>query len=149
MIRKAVIADVADIQALIKYFAEQDIMLPRSLNTIYENIRDFHVMEEGGKVVGCCALHITWGDLAEIKSLAVAAEAQGKQLGRLLVEACLSEARELGIPKAFALTYVSSFFEKLGFAKIDKSTLPQKIWSECINCHKFPDCGEEAVVIQL
>lgn len=143
------IADVADIQALIKYFSERDVMLPRPLSTLYENIRDFHIMDEDGKVIGCCALHVTWGDLAEIKSLAVAENAQGKQLGRLLVEACLSEARELGIPRVFALTYVSNFFEKLGFNKVDKSTLPHKIWSECINCPKFPDCGEEAVVIEL
>lgn len=149
MIRKAVVADVPDVQRLVNYFADKNEMLPRSLNTIYENVRDFFVIEEQGRIIGCCALHVTWGDLAEVKSLAVDESAQGKQLGRILVEACLSEARELGVPRAFALTYVPGFFEKLGFVRIDKSTLPQKIWSECINCHKFPDCGEEAVTINL
>ena len=124
-------------------------MLPRSLNTIYENIRDFYVLEQDGQIVGCCALHVTWGDLAEVKSLAVDENAQGKQLGRQLVDACLNDAREMGIPKVFALTYVPGFFEKLGFHSVDKSTLPHKIWSECINCHKFPDCGEEAVAREL
>ena len=149
MIRKAWIPDVTEIQRLVNYFAEKNAMLPRSLNTIYENIRDFYVLEQDGQIVGCCALHVTWGDLAEVKSLAVDENAQGKQLGRQLVEACLNDAREMGIPKVFALTYVPGFFEKLGFQGVDKSTLPHKIWSECINCYKFPDCGEEAVAKDL
>ncbi len=149
MIRKARIPDVTEIQRLVNYFADKNAMLPRSLNTIYENIRDFYVLEQDEQIVGCCALHVTWGDLAEVKSLAVDENAQGNQLGRQLVEACLNDAREMGIPKVFALTYVPGFFEKLGFCGVDKSTLPHKIWSECINCHKFPDCGEEAVTRDL
>jgi len=147
VIRKARLADVQDLYKLINSFAEKNAMLPRSLNAIYENIRDFHVFEHEGRVVGCCALHITWEDLAEIKSLAVDEAFHGKGYGRRLVEACLAEARELGVPKVFALTYVPEFFEKLGFVRVDKAILPHKIWSECINCPKFPDCGEEAVIL--
>jgi amino-acid N-acetyltransferase len=149
VIRKARVPDVPEIQKLVNYFADRNEMLPRSLNTIYENIRDFYVLEEDGSVLGCCALHVTWGDLAEVKSLAVKENAHGKQFGKKLVEACLHEAREMGVPKVFALTYVPGFFEKMGFVRIDKNTLPHKIWSECINCPKFPDCGEEAVELEL
>ena len=149
MIRRAKIADVKDIQRLVNWFAAKNAMLPRALSTIYENIRDFYVADEDGRVVGCCALHVTWGDLAEVKSLAVEENTQGKGYGKLLVEKCLEDARELGVPRAFALTYVPGFFEKLGFSLVDKATLPHKIWSECINCPKFPDCGEEAVTIKL
>jgi len=149
VIRKAKIADVKDIQRLVNSFAAKNAMLPRALSTIYENIRDFYVADEDGRVVGCCALHVTWGDLAEVKSLAVDESTQGKGCGRVLVETCLQDARDLGIPKVFALTYVPGFFEKLGFKLVDKATLPHKIWSECINCPKFPDCGEEAVTIKL
>jgi amino-acid N-acetyltransferase len=149
VIRRAKIADVKDIQKLVNSFAAKNAMLPRALSTIYENIRDFYVADEDGRVVGCCALHVTWGDLAEVKSLAVDENVQGKGCGKLLVETCLQDARDLGIPKVFALTYVPDFFQKLGFALVDKSTLPHKIWSECINCPKFPDCGEEAVTIKL
>lgn len=149
MIRKARIADAKDIHKLVNAFAARNAMLPRALSTIYENIRDFYVAEEDNRVVGCCALHVMWGDLGEVKSLAVEEGTQGKGYGRLLVEACLQDARDLGLPKVFALTYVPGFFEKLGFAPVDKSTLPHKIWSECINCPKFPDCGEEAVTIKL
>ena len=149
MIRKAKAPDAAELHKLINFFAQKDEMLPRSLNAIYEGIRDFFVVEKNGVVVGCCALHITWEDLAEIKSLAIGESEQGAGLGRQLVESCLLEAREMGVPKIFALTYVPEFFEKLGFSRIEKSNLPHKIWSECINCPKFPDCGEEAVSIEL
>ena len=149
MIRKAVVADAEEMQKLINSFAEKNAMLPRALSTIYENIRDFVVMEENGRVVGCCALHVSWGDLAEVKSLAVDASTQGKGYGKQLVEICLEEARELGVKSVFALTYVPDFFEKLGFRRVDKAELPRKIWTECINCPKFPDCGEEAVFLRL
>ena len=149
VIRRAKIADAADIQTLVNSFAAKDAMLPRALSTIYENIRDFYVIDEAGSVVGCCALHVTWGDLAEVKSLAVDENTQGKGYGKLLVKECLGDARGLGVPRAFALTYIPDFFEKLGFERVDKATLPHKIWSECINCPKFPDCGEEAVAIEL
>lgn len=124
-------------------------MLPRALNAIYENIRDFFVLEDAGRIVGCCALHVTWGDLAEVKSLAVDESLHGRGYGKMLLNACLDEAREMGVPKLFALTYVPEFFERAGFSRVDKATLPHKIWSECINCPKFPDCGEEAVILEL
>lgn len=149
MIRKARIPDAPELHKLINWFAERDAMLPRALNAIYENIRDFVVLEIDGEVKGCCALHVTWGDLAEIKSLAVDESLQGAGHGKLLVQTCLDEAREMGIPRVFALTYVPGFFEKLGFSRVDKARLPQKIWSDCVNCPKFPDCGEEAVQIEL
>ena len=149
MIRKAIVRDVPAIYKLINYYAEKDRMLPRSLNAIYESIRDFFVLETDGRMVGCCALHVTWADLAEVKSLAVEQSAKGTGAGRKLVQSCLDEAREMGMPNVFALTYVPDFFVGLGFSRIDKSELPHKIWSECINCPKFPDCGEEAVSIEL
>jgi len=149
MIRKARIRDVAAMHKLVNHFAELDEMLPRSLSVMYENIRDYFVVEDDSRVVGCCALHVSWEDLAEVKSLAVEEDAQGKGYGKDLVKHCLVEAKEMGIPKVFALTYKPKFFESLGFHGVDKSTLPHKIWSECINCPKFPDCDEEAVEIEL
>lgn len=145
-IRKARISDVQELQKLINDFADRGDLLPRSLNDLYENIRDFYVVEMDGKLVGSCALHVSWGTLAEIKALVVAEDMQGKGVGRELLDMCLDEARELGIPRVFALTYKPGFFAKLGFEPVDKSELPHKIWSECIHCPKFPDCGEEALV---
>ncbi|MFA5093073.1 MAG: N-acetyltransferase [Candidatus Omnitrophota bacterium] len=146
MIRKAKIKDIQQIQKLIGYFAKRDVMLARSLNELYENIRDFWVCEEKSKIVGCAALHISWDDLAEIKCLAVAQNKQKNGLGRDLVMACLAEAEVLGSKKIFVLTYKPEFFKKLGFKKIKHAALPHKIWAECINCPKFPNCQEIALL---
>lgn len=146
MIRKAKIKDIKQIQRLIGCFAKEDIMLPRSLNELYEHIRDFWVYEERGKIAGCAALHISWDDLAEIKSLAVAKDKQRKGIGGDLASACLAEAETMGAKKVFALTYRPEFFKKLGFKKIKHEALPHKIWAECINCSKFPDCQEIALL---
>ena len=145
-IRKATIQDVPEMQKLIRVFAERGELLPRSLNQLYENIRDFSVLEDDRRILGTCALHVNWGDLAEVMALTVEDSCQGKGLGRELVNRCLSEAAELGISRVFALTYKPDFFAKLGFRQIDKSELPQKVWTECIHCVKFPDCGEVAVI---
>ena len=148
-IRKALLSDAPGIQKLINEFADKDLMLPRSLNHIYENIRDYYVAEEKGRMIGCAALHIVWGDLAEVNSLAVRDSHKGKGTGRALVSRCLDEARGLGIRRVFALTYVPKFFRKCGFSRIAKSKLPQKIWSDCLNCHKFTDCGEVSVAVDI
>ena len=148
-IRKARIADVPILQGLINSFADKGELLHRSLNELYENLRDYFVTEEDGVIIACCALHVSWEDLAEVKSLVVSEAAQGHGLGADLLRACLAEARELGMRKVFALTYRPGFFEKNGFVRVDKSQLPQKIWTECVCCPKFPDCGEEAVILTL
>jgi amino-acid N-acetyltransferase len=149
MIRKATVNDVKKIQKLVNYYAKRERMLPRSLNELYENIRDFFIYAEGGKVLGCCALHIDWEDLAEIKSLAVLSSKGGKGIGSRLLDQCLKDAKALKVRKVFALTYVPEFFEKFGFKIVDKKELPHKIWSECIRCMYFPNCKEIAMVKEL
>jgi len=143
---KATIKDAPQMHQLINYFAGKELMLPRPLSEIYENIRDYFVVRQGERVIACAALHVSWEDLAEIRSVAVAEESQRHSLGAQLVEACLNEAKELGIHTIFCLTYQPAFFEKFGFAQVDKMTLPRKVWSECYSCPKFPDCDEVALV---
>lgn len=145
-IRKARIADTKEIQKLVNEFARREEMIPRSINELYENIRDFVVSEEKGKIYGVCALHILWEDLAEIRSLAVKKESQRMGIGKKMVKRCIDEATALGIKRVFALTYQPLFFRKLGFADIDKANLPQKIWGDCIRCPKFPECDEFALI---
>jgi amino-acid N-acetyltransferase len=149
MIRKATIDDIKDMQELINFYAKADRMLPRSLNELYENIRDFFVYEEAGKILGCCALHVAWENLAEIKSLAVEESKQKKGIGVMLVKEALGDAKKLKVKRVFALTYVPLFFEKLGFKRIEHAELPHKIWSECIKCVKFPDCAENALALDI
>jgi len=147
MIRKARMSDVKGIQQLIAEYARKGDMLPRSLADIYENLRDYFVFEEdGGELAGSAAIHIMWEDLAEVRSLAVREGKMRRGIGTQLVESCVSEAIMLGIDRVFALTYKPGFFEKLGFHIVDKAELPQKIWTDCLKCSKFPDCDEVALV---
>jgi amino-acid N-acetyltransferase len=148
-LRKARAADVAVMHRLINHFAERDEMLPRSLNELYENLRDYFLAADGDEVVACCALHVMWEDLAELKSLAVREDHQGKGLGSELVEACLEDARTVGMPRVFVLTYIPDYFERFGFGLVEKAELPQKVWAECIRCPKFPDCGEVSMLLEI
>ena len=149
MIRKATVDDVKQIQKLVTYYAKRDRMLMRSLNELYENIRDFFVYVEGKKIYGCCALHVDWEDLAEIKSLAVAKVKTKKGIGAQLIERCLEDAKTLKVTKVFALTYVPKFFKRFGFKVLAKEKLPHKIWSECIKCPYFPNCKEIALMRKI
>ena len=152
MIRKATIQDIKTIYKLLSHYGDQGSLLSRPLVELYEHLRDFFVVEGSSSpkspIVGVCALGICWEDLAEIRSLAVAQDHQGKNYGSQLVEICLQEALSLGLKRVFTLTYEPDFFSKLGFKEIEKSTLPHKIWADCIRCAKFPDCDEIAMVIE-
>lgn len=149
MIRKAMISDVKAIQSLINEYAETGQMLPRTLNELYEHLRDFLVFEENGIIAGVCALHVSWDGLAEIRSLAVRKNRAKNGIGSTLVRQCLTEAVALGAERVFVLTYQSGFFRKLGFSDLDKKELPHKIWTDCLNCVKFPNCDESALIIKL
>lgn len=149
MIRKAKMEDVKQIHNLLNHYAGQGLLLACSVSSLYDRLRDFVVYtDENNQLLGVCSLHITWENMAEVRSLAVTEESQGKGIGRELVLQCLQEARSYGIGKVFTLTYQPGFFRKLGFADIDKRDLPHKIWSDCIHCHKFPDCDEEALMLE-
>jgi len=145
-IRSAKISDVKAIYSLINFYAERDKMLFRSMADIYENLQAFLVAELDGNVVGCCALQIIWSDLAEVKSLAVDEANTEKGIGKMLVEAATEQARQLGLPRVFALTLNPDFFEKMGFQVIEKDTLPMKVWSDCARCPKQQNCDEIAVI---
>ena len=146
MIRNARMGDVKIIHSLLNHFADKGLLLGRSISSLYDQLRDFQVYVDGkGRLLGVCALHITWEGLAEIRSLAVSEDAQGQKIGKKLVRRCLEEARAYEIDNVFTLTYQRGFFLKQGFCDIDKNDLPHKIWSDCLQCSKFPDCDEEAL----
>jgi amino-acid N-acetyltransferase len=147
--RPATVRDVPAIAALISTFAQRGRMLFRSHAELYEAIRDFHVAEDQGALLGICALQIVWADLAEIRSLAVAPAAQHRGIGRALVSSLVDEARRLKIHRVFALTYEEPFFAKLGFTTVEKSALPLKVWSTCIKCPKRLECDEIAMLLTL
>ena len=144
-LRKARIPDVEEMMLLINSNAEQGLMLPRSRNMLYENIREFLLAEEDNQLVGVASLHILWSDLAEIRALAVSSGYKRRGIGTQIVRALEEEARELGCTRIFALTYQPEFFKYCGYDEVSKDQMPQKVWSECINCIKSPNCDEIAV----
>ena len=149
MIRKAKLKDAPAIHALLKSWADKDLLIGRSLSDICDNLRDFFVYEQRGRVIGCGALHLTWIDLAEIRSVAVDPRAHRAGIGTALVEACLADARTLGVPRVFILTFAPKFFTRFGFRRVPKETFPHKIWVECVGCKYFPDCKEVAMALRL
>ncbi len=145
-IRQAWLADVPGIVALVDRFARHGEVLPRTTEEVYQTVREWVVAEEDGQIVGCGSLVILWADLAEIRSLVVAPEAQGRGIGRRLVSALLAQAARLELSQVFALTRKTDFFLKLGFHVVPRETLPRKIWKDCIHCLKFVGCDEVTVV---
>jgi amino-acid N-acetyltransferase len=148
-VERATTRDGEGIAALINFWAAQGQMLPRTLGETYENLRDFFVVRQDGRVIGCAALHITWSDLAELKSLAVEESTQSRGIGAALVRACVEEGRALGLDRLFALTYRPGFFERLDWQQADVMNLPRKVWNECYRCPKFPGCDEIAMILDL
>ncbi len=146
ILRRANIKDAKDIYNLISSFSAKGLLLQRTLSNIYDNIRDFNIIEITGDVVGIAAMHVCWEDFGEIRSICVKEEYSYKGYGKKLVEASIKDALEVKLSKLFVLTYQIEFFEKLGFFIVNKKVLPQKIWGECINCPKFPNCDETAMM---
>jgi amino-acid N-acetyltransferase len=145
-LRRANIKDANDIYKLISYFAKKGLLLQRTLSNIYDNIRDFNVIEVDNEIVAIAAMHVCWEDFGEIRSICVKEEHFFKGYGRALVEASVRDAVDVKLSKLFVLTYQVEFFEKLGFFLVNKKVLPKKIWGECINCPKFPNCDETAMM---
>ncbi|MBW2090573.1 MAG: N-acetyltransferase [Deltaproteobacteria bacterium] len=151
-LRKGRVADVPLIYELLAELGQKGLLLPRSLSELYDMVRDFFVAypdADPGALAGTCALHICWADLGEVRSLAVDSPFRGQNLGSQLIEACIKEARDFGLKRLFALTYIPEYFMKFDFKQIKKTELPQKIWADCFKCVKFPECDEVALVRDL
>ena len=148
-IRPAKVPDAQGICDLVNYYAEQDLMLHRSLEDIYDCLREFIVAEENGDILGCVAVDVYWGALAEIRSLAVAKAVKGTGVGAELLAAAIEDARRLGIVKLFALTYEQEYFMGRGFSVVDLNTLPEKVWRECLEWYNQGHRHETAMVLVL
>ena len=150
MIRKSKIKDIQEIHKLLRDFSSKELLLPRPLSELYDHLRDFVVYEDEKKgVVACGALQFCWEDLAEIRSLAVDKKFMKKKIASNIVVSLIKEAKKYGINNLFTLTYVPDFFLRFGFKIISREKLPLKIWADCINCIKFPNCDETAMMLDL
>lgn len=142
-------ADIPAILALINGYAANGIMLSRTEFELSEFIRDFTVIYDEDRLIGCAALHFYGPTIAELRSLAVDPSAKGTGAGRLLMEAIDREAEEFGLYSLFAFTYVPDFFAKMGYSLVDRNDLPLKAWKDCLRCPKFQACDEIAVLKKL
>lgn len=148
-IRKARFTDVEAIHRLVNGYAEEGQMLARARNVLYETLRDMTVAETDGKIVGVGALHLVWDELAEVRTLAVDKAYSRRHIGTRIVKQLLEEAKEIGVKTAFTLTYRADFFSTLGFVETSKESLHHKVWKDCINCPKFPNCDETAMTLKV
>lgn len=147
--RAASLDDVRPIYQILKHYSDRGLLLPRPESDIYQSIREFIVIEQQDQIVACCALQIFTRQLGEVRSLAVTPEFAGFGLGTQLVKKIEEEANQLGLSRLMALTYEVRFFARLGYSVVEMSVLPEKVWGACINCHKFRNCDEIAVLKQL
>jgi amino-acid N-acetyltransferase len=148
-IRKAELRDVPGLFKMVRHYARQRVMLPRPLAELYENIWEFTVAEDSGELLGCGALKFYSADLGEIRSLCVAPGVENRGLGRALSEQVLDEAERYGLKTVFALTVVPGFFGKLGFLEVPHEHFPTKVWRDCLQCPKYSQCDEKAMVLDL
>ena len=148
-VRPARVADMLQVEPLINGFAKQELMLPKSIEQLSRNFREFVVAEQNGKVIGCAALRVYTPQLAELGSLAVAESAHGLGVGRKLVAGIEAQAALHGIGTVFALTLQDVFFHKQGYRTVPKEMFPQKVWADCRACPKLHACDEIAVVKEL
>ena len=146
VVRKAAMHDIAPILELINGYAAKGIMLARTEMEVSEDIRDFSVLLDGGRMVGCGALHFYTPTIGEIRSLAVAEQSKTHGVGRRMIEALVAEANQYSLEAVFAFTYVAGFFQKMGFHEVERGELPLKVWKDCVRCSKFQCCDEVAVL---
>lgn len=115
VVRPASEGDIPHLVEFIKPFVDEGKLLPRTLTEFNELLPNFFVAELNGTVVGCAALEIYSWKLAEIRSLAVSPAAQGRGIGRALVEACVARAHATHVLEVMAITSSDSFFQSCGF----------------------------------
>jgi amino-acid N-acetyltransferase len=152
VIRKARLTDVNEMFRVINYYAEKQLMLPKTQLQLFENLRDYSVAVDTGKpgqILACGALHIYWENLAEVRAVAVAPGNAHRGVGTALVEKLLDEAREMEIEQVFVFTYEPKFFGRFGFIQVEHRAMPLKVYNECFNCPKFNKCDELAMVLHL
>ena len=107
--------DLAGLAEFIQPFVSEGRLLPRTTEELAELVYNGFVAKVGGRLIGFAALEIYSRKLAEIRSLAVIPEFQGKGVGRLLVEECVERARKRDILEVMAITSSEVFFRSCGF----------------------------------
>ena len=148
-VRSATRNDVAGILQLLNHYAAMGDLLPRSKNDVIANLQHFRIIADGNNLLACGSLEHFSEELAEIRSLMVNEECKNMGLGKRIVDCLISIAQERDVNRVMALTYVPEFFHSMGFRTVNKEIFPEKIWGICVNCYKFLNCDEIAVLLEL
>jgi amino-acid N-acetyltransferase len=126
-VRKACLVDVPAIADLVNGYAAADVMLPRKPEQVALSLDDYVVATDThGRLLACAALREYSPSLAELVSVAVAREAHGRGLGRLVVAAVERLATKRGFASIFAHTLTPTFFESIGYEAVDRELYPEK-----------------------
>lgn len=149
VLREALPGDVEEMHTLLEGFARQGLLLPRAVEEVYRNFREFVVAEHNGRIAGCAGLRLYTSELGEIVALAVSDESHGRGIGRLMVETLLTQAKSLGLKQVIALTLQPGFFAKLGFEQVNVADYPHKVTADCNQCARRATCNEIAFAYEL
>ncbi|MEW5915326.1 MAG: GNAT family N-acetyltransferase [Gemmatimonadota bacterium] len=119
--------DVHSLAELNNRFVDQGLTLPRSEAFVQAHIDDYRVIrDDDGRIVGCVCVDDYSPSLAELVSLAVDPEHQGKGLGTALIAAAVELARKRGYPELFAVSFSDGLFLNSGFKRVDVERYPEK-----------------------
>ena len=135
LVRSAKTSDIKKIRLIVDTYASERKLLSKETVTLYENVQEFTVAEVNGEVVGCGALHVLWEDLAEVRTVAVIKEWQGKKIGHAILEHILVKAKEIGVKKVFCLTFETKFFGSHGFTEIQGAPVEPEIYAQLLRSY--------------
>jgi amino-acid N-acetyltransferase len=145
-LRPARESDVAPLLALINGYAERNLLLRRSEESLRARLHDFLVAERQDQIVGCGALSELGPGLGEVRSLAVRPDQAGQGIGHALVARLVEWAGERGFAQVLSLTRRVSFFQALGFEVTDRRLFEDKLRTDCQTCPLNVCCDETALV---
>ncbi len=147
---KAKLSDAQEIHELINSFDGKDVAR-KSFAEVCSSIRDYFIAWIDGKIVGCVALDFIWDVYAELRSLAVKPEHQGKGIGSRLVELALYEAKIMGVKKLIGFTKKPGFFKKFRFETVGRESMPKEIMmlAHDTKCTHYPNCEFQVIANDL
>jgi amino-acid N-acetyltransferase len=146
-LRNASPEDINDIYKIIKYYSGRGLILKRSRKDIADALDRFWVAETNNKPAGIISFYDYGATLKEIRSLAVSKNAIRSGIGSTLLKMLIDIlVRQYPNATIFVLTYSPDFFAKYGFKAVNKESLPEKIWKDCLFCKDRLTCRETALV---
>jgi amino-acid N-acetyltransferase len=148
-LRTADATEAAKLHELIAANLVEGHLLPRTLEELTVHATRFVVATRGRKLVGCAELAPLSPQVGEVRSLVVDKAARKRGVGTMLVEELRRRARREGFDKLCAFTHAPGYFMPMGFSIVPHLWLPEKIFTDCVKCPGFRQCGQYAMVQTL